>query len=273
MPRLPNDLPARLRKHGLDVEEVPGWQTRGHGDFTALEGGLAHHTATPSKVTGDYPSLRIVRDGHSDLPGPLAQIGLGRSGKVYVIASGVAWHSGTVDDAAYGNRRCVGVEAEADGYSSWPSDQYAAYVLLWAALTVEGIVTRPVRGHKEAGVPHGRKIDPNLDMGKMRADITAKVSELRGKSTPQKSTAKTLATPFPLAPGHWYGVDDRTPRSHSGARVADRAQVKRIQAKVGATADGRIGPRTAAAIAQWQRKNKLTADQKVGPVTWTKMGL
>lgn len=83
----------------------------------------------------------------------------------------------------------------------------------------------------------------------------------------------TSSTPFPLAPGHWYGVDDRTPRSHSGARVADRAQVKRIQAKVGATADGRIGPRTAAAIAQWQRKNKLTADQKVGPVTWTKMGL
>lgn len=80
-------------------------------------------------------------------------------------------------------------------------------------------------------------------------------------------------TPFPLAPGHWYGVDDKTPRSHSGARVADRAQVKRIQAKVGATADGRIGARTAAAVAQWQRAHKLTADQKVGPVTWTKMGL
>ena len=61
--RLPSDLPARLRKHGLDVEEVPGWQARGHGDFTALEGGLAHHTATPSKAAGDYPSLQVVRDG------------------------------------------------------------------------------------------------------------------------------------------------------------------------------------------------------------------
>ena len=55
--------------------------------------------------------------------------------------------------------------------------------------------------------------------------------------------------------------------------VADRAQIKRIQAKVGATADGRIGPRTAAAIAQWQRKNKLTADSKVGPATWAAMSL
>lgn len=270
--RLPSDLPARLRKHGLDVEEVPGWQARGHGDFLALEGGLAHHTATPAKAAGDYPSLRIVRDGRSDLPGPLAQLGLGRSGKVYVIASGVAWHAGKVDDAAYSNFRAVGVEAEADGYSEWPAGQYAAYVLLWAALTVEGIVTRPVRGHREAGVPHGRKIDPNLDMSKMRTDIAAKVSELRGKPTPQKAPT-TSGTRFPLAAGHWYGVDDRTPRSHSGARVADRAQIKRIQAKVGATADGRIGPRTAAAIAQWQRAHKLTADSKVGKITWTKMGL
>ena len=271
--RLPSDLPARLRKHGLDVEEVPGWQVRGHGDFTALEGGLAHHTATPSKAAGDYPSLQVVRDGRSDLPGPLAQIGLGRSGKVYLIASGVAWHAGKVDDAAYSNFRAVGVEAEADGYSAWPDGQYAAYVLLWATLTVEGIVTRPVRGHKEAAIPYGRKPDPNLDMGKMRTDIAAKVTELRAKTTPQKSTAKTPASAFPLPTGHFYGTDDHTVRSHSGARVADRAQVKRIQAKVGATADGRFGARTAAAVAQWQRKNKLTADQKVGKITWTKMGL
>lgn len=274
--RLPSDLPARLRKHGLDVEEVPGWQARGHGDFTALEGGLAHHTATPTKVAGDYPSLQIVRDGRSDLPGPLAQIGLGRSGKVYLIASGVAWHAGKVDDAAYGNFRAVGVEAEADGYSAWPAGQYAAYVLLWAALTVEGIVTRPVRGHKEAAIPHGRKPDPNFDMDRMRADVAAKVAEIRKASTTpahKVSPKASTATPFPLAPGHWYGVDDKTPRSHSGARAADRAQIKRIQAKVGATADGRIGPRTAAAIAQWQKAHKLTADQKVGKITWTKMGL
>lgn len=270
--RLPSDLPARLRKHGLDVEEVPGWQVRGHGDFTALEGGLAHHTATPSKAAGDYPSLQVVRDGRSDLPGPLAQIGLGRSGKVYLIASGVAWHAGKVDDAAYSNFRAVGVEAEADGYSAWPDGQYAAYVLLWATLTVEGIVTRPVRGHKEAAIPYGRKPDPNLDMGKMRTDIAAKVSELRGKPTPQKAQA-ARGTRFPLAPGHWYGVDDRTPRSHSGARVADRAQVKRIQAKVGATADGRFGPATKAKVIAWQKAHKLTPDGLVGPLTYKKMGL
>lgn len=32
--------------------------------------------------------------------------------------------------------------------------------------------------------------------------------------------------------------------------------------------DGKIGPRTKAAIEEFQRKNELTADGKVGPKTW-----
>lgn len=93
------------------------------------------------------------------------------------------------------------------------------------------------------------------------------------KSKAAAAAKASTGTRFPLAPGHWYGVDDKTPRSHSGARVADRATVKRIQAKVGATADGRFGARTASAVAQWQRKNKLTADGCVGAITWKAMGL
>ena len=255
-------------------KNCPAGKLRGHGDFIALEGGLAHHTATPAKVAGDYPSLQIVRDGRSDLPGPLAQIGLGRSGKVYLIASGVVWHAGRVDEMAYSNFRAIGVEAEADGYSAWPTGQYAAYVLLWAALTVEGIVTRPVRGHKEAAILYSREPDPNFDMERMRAEVATKVTEICAASV-QKTPAQASATrvPFPLAAGHWYGIDDKTPRSHSGARAADVAQVKRIQAKVGVTPDGRFEPRTAVAVAAWQRKNKLTADSKGGKITWSKMGL
>ena len=88
-----------------------------------------------------------------------------------------------------------------------------------------------------------------------------------------QTAAAAPSNTFPLPAGHWYGPNDGTVRSHSGVRVADRAQIKRIQAKVGVTADGLFGARTASAVAQWQRKNKLAADQKVGPATWKAMSL
>jgi hypothetical protein len=76
---------------------------------------------------------------------------------------------------------------------------------------------------------------------------------------------------FPLPAGDWYGVDDHTPNSHSGARVADQRAVKQIQREVGVTADGVFGDHTAAAVGAWQSANNLTADRGVGPLTWSAM--
>lgn len=186
------------------------------------------------------------------------------------------------------------------GATGW-ADTYSAAELDIAARLVADICTRhsiPIRkltreqlaagergiiGHADASAVYrlSDHTDPGPDfpwdqvIAKARsyAAPTPVAAIKNGAKAAASAIKLAKGTPFPLAPGHWYGVDDRTPRSHSGARVADRAQVKRIQAKVGATADGRIGPRTAAAIAQWQRKSKLTADSKVGKITWTKMGL
>jgi putative chitinase len=47
--------------------------------------------------------------------------------------------------------------------------------------------------------------------------------------------------------------------------------VKKLQAKLGLTADGSFGPGTEAAVKKWQAANGLTADGVVGAGTWGRM--
>ena len=49
--------------------------------------------------------------------------------------------------------------------------------------------------------------------------------------------------------------------------------VKKLQAKLGTTADGAFGPGTEKLVKEWQAANGLTADGIVGDATWAKMGL
>lgn len=171
------DIADVLRKAGLEVIEAPGWKTRGFksryttpdGGLRALTGGLVHHTGTPSKIKGDYPTWDTIVNGRSDVPGPLSQLGLGKSGAWYVFAAGRANHSGAVDDVRWSNPQCLGVEAEHDGASVWPVRQYLSYVTGCAVLGKHYGITW--RGHKEAAVPYGRKPDPIFDMPEFRKNV------------------------------------------------------------------------------------------------------
>lgn len=167
------DLADAARSSGLRVIEVPGWQERGHhetGEMVAVETIVCHHTATSASAPGDYPSLDVVTRGRADLPGPLAQLGLGRSGTVYVIAAGVAFHAGEVDHPTHDNWHAIGIEAEHDGLSPWPTDLKTSYARLCAALALHyGLIPHfDVQGHKEVAVPAGRKTDPNFAMDEFR---------------------------------------------------------------------------------------------------------
>lgn len=164
------DLADACRKSGLPVVEVDDWKTRGHGQMIDVDTIACHHTATPKAAAGNYPSLGIVRDGRSDLPGPLAQLGLGRDGTVYVIAAGACYHAGETFLPRQDNWHAIGIEAEADGLSEWPTVQYHAYARLVAALVDHyGLPLANVQGHKEVAKPLGRKTDPNFDMDAFRA--------------------------------------------------------------------------------------------------------
>jgi hypothetical protein len=89
---------------------------------------------------------------------------------------------------------------------------------------------------------------------------------------PAKGKPASKRTPFPLPVG-WYGVDDHTPRSHSGKQARDRAAIRKIQRRVGAVVDGEFGIRTAAAVRLWQGQHGLKVDGAVGPLSWEKMVL
>ena len=73
---------------------------------------------------------------------------------------------------------------------------------------------------------------------------------------------------FPLPKGHYFGVNDKRPHSHSGVFTKDRANIRLIQKKVGVTADGIYGEKTKSAVIKFQAKHHLLKDGEVGPNTW-----
>lgn len=171
------DLATACRNSGLKVVEVDGWRTRGHGPLNAVQTIVCHHTATSRHASGNYPSLGVVRDGRPGLDGPLAQLGLGRDGTVYVIAAGVAWHAGETAQRHQDNWHAIGIEAEHDGISPWPDALVDAYARLCAALREHyNVPLACIEGHKEIAVPRGRKIDPNFDMSAFRRRV-ARIEE------------------------------------------------------------------------------------------------
>ena len=244
-------LPEVLEDAGLKVAEQPGWRTRGHGDVGAIRGVICHHTA--GGPTGNMPSLRIVTEGRSDLPGPLSQLCLGRDGTYFVVAAGRAFHAGAGEweGITTGNSSFIGIEAENTGRSDdpWPEVQMDAYRRGVAAILKK--IDAPAImacGHKEYALPKGRKPAPTFDMKKFRSDVTAILAG--------------TAPPPVLIPA----VD---PAGRETLRRGTRGDaVKALQAKLGVKADGIFGAGTEAAVRAFQRGKGLVPDGIVGPRTW-----
>jgi hypothetical protein len=154
------------------VVEVSGWQSRGREAQAQVDGIVCHHTATPKSAKGDYPTLNVVKNGYSGLPGPLSHFGLGRSGTIYVIAAGRCNHNAPSTSSYHTNSRSIGIEAENSGASNdpWPQVQKLAYAALVGELCREfDLPVSRVKGHKEV---NRAKNDPTFDMGAFREDVT-----------------------------------------------------------------------------------------------------
>jgi hypothetical protein len=161
-----------LKEAGLNVQAVAGWQDRGV-ELEAVDCILWHHDAVAGPA--DMPSLKILVNGRPDLPGPLCQAALGRSGKWYVVAAGKANHAGAgIWRGVNHSARTIGIEAANDGLGEpWPDAQVDSYVEGTAAILRHlGLTADAVCGHKEWALPKGRKVDPRyLDMEQARQRI------------------------------------------------------------------------------------------------------
>lgn len=173
------DLDDVLRAAGLTVVEVPGWRTRGTRGadgkprgLTAVRGIMCHHTAGPR--TGDLPSLRTVVEGRPDVPGPLAQLMIARSGAWHIVAAGHCNHAGKgAWPGLTGSSDTIGIEGESTGTGDWTPAQRASWPVGVTALARHyGVPGSLVIGHREWAP--ARKIDPvGIDMTALRAAVSA----------------------------------------------------------------------------------------------------
>lgn len=179
------DLADKLRAYTapdgskLTVVEVNGWKTRGYAGqgMSSASGVMHHHTATATSAfaRSDCPTLNLLVNGRSDLPGPLCNLAFGRSGTVYVVAAGVANHAGPGRVGGIvntGNHHLIGNEAESSGVvNDWTPAQLRVMPHLAAALE-RGYGGRNFIqiGHKEYSSMG--KIDPAfIDMDAFRAQV------------------------------------------------------------------------------------------------------
>lgn len=193
-----------FRNEGITVKEVDGWRTRNRnhkGPWGPVHGLMVHHTGS------DSPNqVAVLRDGRSDLPGPLSQYGISQDGVLWLIGNGRANHAGSGDadvlaavkaenygnypptdnqTNADGNTYFYGVEIWYSGSHGMSKAQYATLLKLGAAIFKFHKWT-----HKSA-IGHGEwqpgKWDPGYANGKMM-DMNAIRNDIRtvmlGKAVP-----------------------------------------------------------------------------------------
>lgn len=250
-------LPEVLKRAGLKVAVVDGWEIRGRGDCGRTLGVLCHHTA--GSKNGNMPSLEVLIHGRADVAGPLAQLGLGRDGTYYVIAAGRCNHAGlgSWQGISTGNSNFIGIEAENTGLTNdnpWPAIQVDAYQRGVAAILAHtGLTAASCAGHKEFAPT--RKTDPTLDMPAFRASVTA-----------------IMTGAVPVAPLIPAAEPPATPGGAAGRATLRRGSqgelVRTLQRKLGLKDDGNFGPRTEAAVREFQRRQLIVPDGIVGPKSW-----
>lgn len=221
---------AIFKAAGIPHEGYKSWTNHNRGDrgngWSNLNGILVHHTGSDAADQREY-----LRTGSSELPGPLCQIHIDRSGKAWLIGWGRANHAGGGDPAvlekviseeytgvlkpkfhegeagAYdGNGRFYGIEIAYSGTHGMSANQYRTLLRICAAICKEhGWTAKSVIGHGEWS---DWKWDPGyakstmMDMAAVRSDIqnvmTGKDEDANGEvDSAEKPPAPPAPKPVP----------------------------------------------------------------------------
>lgn len=241
-------LPDVLADAGLDPRVVPGWRGRGR-DMATVHGIVVHDTVTPSTTWTNARVDRLLRDGRTGLPGPLAQLGVDFDARPVVIADGRANHNGY---GTWGNDT-FGIEVYCAGglagrQEPWSPAQRETVVAMCRAILAH-LELGPsshwnprVAGHKETD-PR-RKIDPyRVDVAALRRDVAADEEEIVASLNDLR---RVVADSVPsLVAKAVEPIRNQLNRTHQRLNEATRlaeaavvAEVARIRAEVGLPPDG-----------------------------------
>lgn len=178
-------LAAELKKAGLKVVEVAGWQSRGSSSFAPV--GITWHATAGSRNSTAQGEVNVILNGSATAPPPIAQMMIFRDGTVYVCAAGrcnhnkVGWGG---PNKGLGNTALFGIEMANDNRGEpWPEQQLNA-ARIATAVIMKKIGADPrkrMAGHYEHQPAQGRppgetsiKTDPRgVNMGAERARVYA----------------------------------------------------------------------------------------------------
>lgn len=264
-----------LVRHGVTVEEVPGWERRGKGSLSPKL--LVRHHTAGSRRGGPRASFDIVVNGRAGLRNALSNFyqprGPGRT--VFLVAARTAWHAGHGGwGGISGNRNVAGVEVEHDGTSAeaWDPDVIETTRLLEVALARAYGWTPGRTGCEHREWAPTRKVDRIGIDG--HAEREAVAALLRGETALPPATAAVAraggtSTAVARTTADATGVDMAISRGDEGPRVAWlQARLNELSAEAKLDVDGDWGRLTAAALADFQRRAKLPVNGDVlDPVT------
>lgn len=270
---------AALRAEGVNVVEHDGWRThnRNHkGDWGPVHGVVVHHTVSK----GSDATVRICRDGYSELPGPLCHGVITKDGAFHLIGYGRTNHAGGGDpavlavvtaesygarppgphygnsDGVDGNRAFYGWECEnlGDGKDPWPQEQLDTIERASAAVCrAHGWSAKSVIGHLEWS---DDKSDPKgFTMPWMRDRVASRLGSKPHPAEPPQPPAgqPSVSLAKVIAAAKSDPPKSGTPVSYAGVKVVEQALV--AEGLLAASlADGHYGSATVTAFAKWQRR-------------------